>query len=168
MMIRSITHLLHTLMTRSNIRNNGNKGAVHIREPNCNALVVAHKYEDSLPIKVVSSYKRKGNQRYTQKFIQKLLPSQFLSKNPFFLWLNHWSVFGKHHIGVLYPHFESYCKFCIKDVFNLTSSINRDEELKCWFLASSPSIMHDRISIKWDIYYYNLVGDCCIYSYIQG
>ena len=85
MMIRSITHLLHTLMTRSNIQNNGNKGAVHIREPDCNALVVAHKYEDSLPIKVVSSYKRKGNQRYIQKFIQKLLPSQFLSKNPFFL-----------------------------------------------------------------------------------
>ena len=24
--------------------------------------------------------------------------------------------------------------------------------------------MHDRI----DIYYYNQVGDCCIYSYIQG
>ena len=32
----------------------------------------------------------------------------------------------------------------------------------------TPSIMHDKISIKWDIYYYNLVGDYCIYRYIQG
>ena len=89
-------------MTRSNEWSNDNKEAVHIRAPGCNALVVAYKYEDSLAIKVVSSYKRKRKKikRYTQKFFQKLIPSQFLSKNPFFFWLNHWSIFGKHHTGV--------------------------------------------------------------------
>ena len=49
-------------MTRSNEWSNDNKEAVHIRAPGCNALVVAYKYEDSLAIKVVSSYKRKRKQ----------------------------------------------------------------------------------------------------------
>ena len=58
-MIRYVTHLLHTLMTMSNGQSNNNKGAVHIRAPGCNALIVAYKYEDSLAIKAVSSYKIK-------------------------------------------------------------------------------------------------------------
>ena len=71
-MIRYVMHLLRTLMTRSNEWSNDNKEAVHIRAPGCNALVVAYKYEDSLAIKVVSSYKRK--RKKNQKVHTKILP----------------------------------------------------------------------------------------------
>ena len=49
----------------------------------------------------------------------------------------------------------------------LTLLISWAITLKRGLSWKTSSIMHDRISIKWDIYYYNLVGDCYIYRYIQ-
>ena len=140
MMIQtSVTHLLRALMTRSNEWSNGNKWAMHIRAPIGNTLVVGYKCRNSLTIRAKNNYKRKKwhNPKVHTKIHPKTNLSQFLSINLFFFWLNHRSIFEKHHTSVIPFHFKSYYKFQIEDIINPTSSIYRDEELNCWFLASS-------------------------------
>lgn len=50
-------------MSKSNGRSNGNKGVKHIKIPVCNALTVANKCRDPLPIKVrmIIKLKREHN-----------------------------------------------------------------------------------------------------------
>ena len=56
----SVTHVLRTLMMKSNRQSNGKKWSVYFRAPIDDTLAVAYKCWDLLPIKTGNNYKRKG------------------------------------------------------------------------------------------------------------
>ena len=58
-----VTHLLRSLMIKSNGRSNGNEWAVHTKHEFRNVLVVEHKCKNSLPINAASNYKRRKHQK---------------------------------------------------------------------------------------------------------
>jgi len=58
-----VTHLLRSLMIKSNGRSNGNEWDVHTKHEFRNVLVVGHKCRNSLPINAASNYKRRKHQK---------------------------------------------------------------------------------------------------------
>ena len=140
MMIQtSVTHLLRALMTRSNEWSNGNKWAMHIRAPIGNTLVVGYKCRNSLTIRAKNNYKRKKwhNPKVHTKIHPKTNLSQFLSINLFFSDLI---------IGVFLENTTPVYPISFQVLLQVSHwrhnqpnfiHLQRDEELNCWFLASS-------------------------------
>ena len=71
------------------------------------------------PLREIAAIKeRKEEPKGRHKnLIQKLLLSEIPFLCPFFC-LNHQRVFGKHHTGVFFSQFDSYCRFHTRDVLN--------------------------------------------------
>ena len=139
-----VIHSLRAFIPKCNGQNNNNKRAMHIKTPVCNALAVAHKCNDLLPIKtnMTIKWKRNETKRYTI-----FIPKTTLKSNSFtthfkwiFFWLNYWRVFHKHHTDIFFCfNLESYCKLLSETNLN-PLSINTDEELNYWFFAISSLI----------------------------
>ena len=75
-----VTHLLRSLMIKSNGRSNGNEWAVHTKHEFRNVLVVEHKCRNSLPLTQQATIKGEStrNLRYAQLHTKKTLRNHSL------------------------------------------------------------------------------------------